>query len=460
MEQPLRIRMYRQGLGDCFLLTIPDGTAQAHVLIDCGVLKGTANATATMQRVVENIRHTTNGRLDVLVVTHEHWDHVSGFLQARDQFKDIEIGVVWLAWTEKPGDDIARELQIRRARVLRAVATAAGQLEGMAAAGAQRTARRLNGLLSFYGDLAATGGRPTTRQAMEWAKARPSVEFLFPAQKTLAVPGVSNVRVYVLGPPRDAAAIRKSRPSKTASEVYHLAGDDSVDLGFLAAVEQMAGDGGGAESPFERWFHIPTTAAAEHPFFAEHYLHAEHEWRNIEGDWLGGAERLALHLDSDTNNTSLALAFELTRSRRVLLFPGDAQVGNWLSWAPLTWTIHEGQETRTVTGKDLLARTVLYKVGHHGSHNATLRDQGLELMTSDELAALIPVNRETARRMDWNMPFPSLLTRLMEKTKGRILDRDTGVPQHNPGALSNEQWQQFIDRTAGTQDWLDYFVEV
>ena len=25
-----------------------------------------------------------------------------------------------------------------------------------------------------------------------------------------------------------------------------------------------------------------------------------------------------------------------------------------------------------MTTKDLLARTVLYKVGHHGSHNATL----------------------------------------------------------------------------------------
>jgi hypothetical protein len=47
---------------------------------------------------------------------------------------------------------------------------------------------------------------------------------------------------------------------------------------------------------------------------------------------LGLAGRLALQLDSDTNNTSLVLAFELGKSGRVLLFPGDAQVGNWLSW--------------------------------------------------------------------------------------------------------------------------------
>ena len=47
--------MYRQGLGDCFLLTIPDGSAQAHVLIDCGVLKGTAEAEARMKKVAANI---------------------------------------------------------------------------------------------------------------------------------------------------------------------------------------------------------------------------------------------------------------------------------------------------------------------------------------------------------------------------------------------------------------------
>ena len=37
----------------------------------------------------------------------------------------------------------------------------------------------------------------------------------------------------------------------------------------------------------------------------------------------------------ETNNTSLALAFELIEKGRVgkvLLFPADAQVGNWLSW--------------------------------------------------------------------------------------------------------------------------------
>jgi hypothetical protein len=459
VDDRVRIRMYRQGLGDCFLLTIPDGEERAHVLIDCGVLKGTAEASAKMKRVAQNIHETTEGRLDVLVVTHEHWDHVSGFLQAADVFDDLHVGAVWLAWTEKPGDEIGQELRTRRARIRRAIAAAADHPAGAAANGPMRTALRLNALLEFYGGLGAAG-RPTTSRALEWVKGKAPVEYLYPAQATFDVPRASNVRIYVLGPPRDPAAIRKSRPSKAASEVYQLSGDISADLGFLAALEQMEEGQDRPDGPFERWFSIPSPEARRHPLFEQHYLGADQSWRSIEGDWLQAAERLALQLDSDTNNTSLALAFELKKSGRVLLFPGDAQVGNWLSWAPLSWTVPEANERRTVTGKDLLARTVLYKVGHHGSHNATLREQGLELMTSEELVAMMPVNRETARSMGWNMPFPSLLARLEEKAKGRILDCDSGAPSSNPGLLSNEQWQRFIEHSKVAEDWLDYFIDL
>ena len=73
-------------------------------------------------------------------------------------------------------------------------------------------------------------------------------------------------------------------------------------------------------------------------------------------------------MNDHTNNSSLVLAFEIGKGGKVLLFAADAQRGNWLSWSRRT-----GQRRRrTMTAKDLLSRTVLYKVGHHGSHNATL----------------------------------------------------------------------------------------
>src|SRR5262245_35069889 len=39
-EGPLRVRMYRVGFGDFFLLTVPSKAGPQHVLIDCGVTKG------------------------------------------------------------------------------------------------------------------------------------------------------------------------------------------------------------------------------------------------------------------------------------------------------------------------------------------------------------------------------------------------------------------------------------
>ena len=142
-------------------------------------------------------------------------------------------------------------------------------------------------------------------------------------------------------------------------------------------------------------------------------------WRRIDAAWLDGASELALALDSATNNTSLVLAIELAGAD-VLLFAADAQVGNWLSWQNLKWSF----DNRTVTGPDLLARTIFYKVGHHGSHNATLRDKGLELMTQLSIAA-IPVYHDMAVKKHWgNMPLPALVDRLKSVAKIGVFRSD------------------------------------
>lgn len=459
MKKFVRVRMYRQGLGDCFLLTFPSSRGDSHVLIDCGVLTGTEDAQARMRRVAQNILDTTGGRLDALVVTHEHWDHISGFLQAEELFNKLKVSEVWLAWTEDPNDDLANELGKRRVRALNALAATAQRLNGMSETGAQRIAGRLNGLLGFYGGFGVSG-RKTTPKAMEWVKSRENAKLRYfkPGDEPIAVPGVADVRVYVLGPPRDLKMLKKSDPSKRHSEVYELATDGS-ELGFLAAVESLEEGSQASEQPFREWFRLSETES-KGEFFDRHYWRKDEEWRRIEHDWLGTSGALALRLDSDTNNTCLALAFELCKSGSVLLFPGDAQVGNWLSWEGREWKIKDGGETKTVATRDLLARTVLYKVGHHGSHNATLREKGLEMMSSQELAAMIPVSRETARKMDWKMPFPSLFQRLQEKTGGRILDLDEGVKTENPGRLSDREWRQFVARTTVKELWVDYRIDL
>src|SRR5687768_12553836 len=50
----IRVRMYRQGLGDCFLLTFFTGREPVHMLIDCGTL-GSTTTGVKMQEVVKSI---------------------------------------------------------------------------------------------------------------------------------------------------------------------------------------------------------------------------------------------------------------------------------------------------------------------------------------------------------------------------------------------------------------------
>jgi hypothetical protein len=155
----------------------------------------------------------------------------------------------------------------------------------------------------------------------------------------------------------------------------------------------------------------------------------------------------------------------------VLLFPGDAQTGSWLSWSELAWEVdgHSGSGKRTVTGPDLLGRVVFYKVGHHGSHNATMKAKGLELMGSTELVAFIPVHQKTAHNHhpEWKMPWPNLWERLKHRTSSRVILSDHDAAKDDQmklpaGATDPEKrrWEKFTKALAWDDSeeglWVDY----
>ena len=144
-------------------------------------------------------------------------------------------------------------------------------------------------------------------------------------------------------------------------------------------------------------------------------------WRRVDGAWLDNAEQFALAPNSATNNTSLALAIELVDTGQVLLFPADAQVGSWLSWQSLTWPV----QGRAVTVEDLLGRVAFYKVGHHGSHNATLKGQGVELMPEQGIVVFIPVDHAMAVKKRWNqMPQADLVAALSNRAGSQLVRID------------------------------------
>jgi len=460
-DSRVKVRMYRQGLGDCFLITLPGKNRNPYYLmIDCGVVLGTPGAAAKMQDVVKNIAATTNNHIDLLLVTHEHWDHLSGFSQARDYFASLKVDKVWFAWTEDPKDELANKLRTENQALRLALASACARLQledGRHSA--------IDGFLEFFG---ATG-QGTTGDALKIVKGFcQDIRFCRPADEPIHL-DAADARLFVLGPPHSEAMIKRFNPSKSHPETYGLVGSEVNELAFATSEGDLS-------APFDPILQIPFDAARQMPFFQAHYwgenpdarkeddaestervgrasrplrsgteetgetpvplfqrAEFDQSWRRIDSDWFDISSTLALQLDSATNNTSLVLAIEITNGK-VLLFAADAQVGNWLSWQDLSWTV----AGKSVTGPDLLGRTILYKVGHHGSHNATLQEKGLEMMTNLEIA-LIPVDHEMAVKKGWgNLPFGQLEQRLSEKTNGRVLRVDKDIPPSLTGCVKQD----------------------
>lgn len=436
-----RVRMYRHGLGDCFLLTFPRaGKPPFQMLIDCGAL---ARDRTEMTRVVEHIRDTAKqgqkggrARLDVVVGTHEHKDHVSGFNQARQVFNDdIDFGSVWMSWAENLAQAEVRKL--KEAKKL------AKQKLQMALASAHAGAAPLAGvsdLLGFTSDDDSVDSAKVA-DAMAYLKQRgkdaQDLRFLEPGGEPFQLEGLDGFRFYVLGPPRDPNLLKTSAVSQKMKDdgvIYHLAQMGTAGLDALGAA---VATGGGPESelshPFAPEHRIARPATGQPspyfqeigPFVASIYDEPREAWRRIDDDWLSAFGQLALALDNDTNNTSLVIAIECTRTRDVLLFVADAQMGNWISWNKVSFVV-PGRAT-PCPAHELLGRTVFYKVGHHCSHNATLKNDGLELMTRDNLLAFIPLDIATARSQGakgWDMPAGPLFKALRSKTNERVVLSD------------------------------------
>ena len=453
----LRVRMYRHGLGDCLLITLPkkDGTP-LYIMIDCGIVVGSPNP-SVMEEVVRSIIADTNGFVDILVVTHEHYDHVSGFAIAHDLFAKertpgkLAAGQIWFAWTEDPNDALGNRLREERNKKKQKLAALVAAPAMGATAG---MIDHIDNVLGFFGmskgkekaeGKAKISG---TGPAMEFVGGLAPVRYCRPTDKPITLADVEGVRIFVLGPPADEKSLKKT-DSKT--EVYHL-GDTGASQSFFMALPDAEQEKLERHQPFEpearyalEEMKKPASgsdiANDRHlRFFSDHYFGPSHgerkdqSWRRIDAAFMDAAAEFALQLDSATNNTSLVLALELIGSGKVLLFVGDAQVGNWLSWQNVQWQL---DATTTVTASDLLRRTIFYKVGHHGSHNATAKAKGLELMQSGDLVAFIPVNHDMAVKKGWGkMPLPKLVEELTARTQGRLVqaDQDYQPPPNNPKA--------------------------
>ncbi|NTG04944.1 hypothetical protein G6L08_34595 [Agrobacterium rhizogenes] len=346
------IRSYQVGFGDCFLLSFDYETEQRHVLIDfgsTGLPEGVPKN--QLDLIAKDIAKQTGGKLTAVIATHRHKDHISGFATKKKGnssgsiIAGLKPDLVLQPWTEDP--DIAAAATGPRRRESSLAAYHVSSLAGMqlAAAKVLSEVRRVRYLtselrneLSFLGDnnlanLDAIENLMTMGQRREYASA------LQATQLQDLLPGVT---VDILGPPTidQSATIEKQR-SRDQDEFWHLMAHASSALGPVKA--------GKVRSLFP--LHEVAKNRDQFPIDARWLIN---QAKRLRGDQM---LRIVRILDQALNNTSLILLFKA--GSKSLLFPGDAQIENW-SYALNQPEIRE--KLKTVD---------LYKVGHHGSLNAT-----------------------------------------------------------------------------------------
>jgi len=411
------IRMYNVGFGDAFLLTFPADDRPRRVLIDCGSHAAgppPAGMEAVVAQIIADVTEGGTPHIDVVVATHRHRDHVLGF--ASGSWAGVRVGQVWMPWTEDPLDPVARrirETQGRRGLQLQA-ALAATHLDAAVRERArdivENSLPNAEAMATLHGGFA---GSPRRRYLPERKGHEGAFHHSF---RPKLLPGVS---VHVLGPSRDREVIRDMNPPPDESYLRAAAGGGKGERRTPFASQWALSPAGADFRPWLREQAQRDTRTApdaplrpEDPSFVTRYVQSlglkESQVRAIDHASQDDPFAAAVALDQAVNGTSLMLVFEVGRAR--LLFPGDAQWGTWK--AALA-------DART---RELLAGSSFYKVGHHGSHNAT----PLEFVEKVLQGPLLAMVSTCATKRFTKIPRLPLLKALGAKASG-ILRSDDAV---------------------------------
>lgn len=375
----IKIRMYNVGFGDCFLLRIPTDDGERRMLVDCGyhtLGKGKFSDKQLVARITEDL---DGEPLNVVVATHRHQDHLSGF--GEPEWAGIGVDEVWLPFTVKPTaadnepslrawDGLMkaadRLMDPNGALTPAAAATlSARTAEDRAAAEFMLWNARTNapGVKNLLTGMRRANGQSAKRRFL------PGADDGFPSRFT--TPALPGVTVHVLGPPKDPA---KRKAKKVPSS-----------WGFAAALAGI--DGATAGSPFSSDWVVPNDRLPHLPFHESSLK----QIRLFNDDLLYAAAALEGFL----NGESLVIVLEIGVAR--LLLTGDAEVGTWQ-------TILDDPDALA-----LAASATFLKVGHHGSHNAT------PLVFVDQLARDTPAvvsTQEGEGKFRNGIPLEKLLTRM------------------------------------------------
>ena len=424
----IRIRMYRVGFGDCFLVSLPVAAGNqsadsfAHILFDCGVhAKGDIG---TLGKAVDNIAAETGNKLAILVATHAHQDHIAGYDRYGTAFSKFQIGEVWLPWTWNPNDPQAVQLQKNQAALIGQLAqhftALAATQPGSVKSETMAAIENLKGNPHAIALLKAGFG---VNAKVRYLKAG---DVLPGGSDGIPVPGLS---VKFLGPPQSTKFLAEMNPP--AGQHYLTLTTDGAEV--ANAIKPFA----------DKWKLDDGNAQFASSGFGSKDESAVQE---AVGSPL---EALTFTINQALNNESV-VALMIYRGQ-YLLFPGDAQYGNWEWWL------------ENLQPDDILPMVRFFKVAHHGSLNAT-PVEALEKMSDGKFGAMV-----STQSTPWaSIPLVKLMQRVNQKTAGSIVRSDwinVTLPTGKPAPVPSKDAQPVMPSKwpAGFTEgefWFDYFIDL